>query len=291
MALSSNGLEATKHRTKTVDGQRVFYREAGDPSKQTIVLLHGFPSSSHMFRDLIPKLAGDFHVIAPDMIGFGYSSAPPKTEFDYTFDHLTQITRELLDQLGIKDYLLYLHDYGGPIGFRLAQQSPAKVKGLVIQNANAYMEGVGAPVADVFLPLWKEQTAETIGAARRFFKPETTRFLYTEGARNPELLSPDAWTLDQGMLDRKDNDEIQLALFVDYQSNVARYDQWQRYFREHQPKTLIVWGKNDPLFVAPGAEAFKRDVPNAKLHWLDAGHFALEEASSEVAAEIVRFFK
>jgi pimeloyl-ACP methyl ester carboxylesterase len=274
----------------TVDGHNVFFREAGRKGAPALVLLHGFPSSSHMYRDLIPLLADRFHVIAPDYVGFGYSDAPAPSEFTYTFDNLAKVTQDLLDQLHLGHYVLYMQDYGGPIGFRLATAHPERVTGLVVQNANAYLEGVGKPVADVFLPFWKERNAETEAAARGFLKSETTKFQYTAGAKNPNSLNPDAWTLDQSLLDRPGNDAIQLALFQDYQTNVALYEAWHAYFRQHQPKTLIVWGKNDPLFVAPGAEAYRKDLPKAELVWLDGGHFALEEYASEVARQVKRVF-
>lgn len=281
----------TSYHTTQVDGRTVFYREAGNRKAQTIVLLHGFPSSSHMYRDLIPALAGKFHVIAPDMIGFGYSDAPPPSEFSYSFDSLAAVTQGLLDKLGVTSYGLYMQDYGGPVGLRLATAHPERVTGLVIQNANAYMDGIGKPLADVFLPFWNQRNATTEAAARAFLTPATTRFQYTAGARNPAGLNPDAWTHDQALLDRPGNADIQLTLFQDYQSNVALYDAWHDYFRRHQPPTLIVWGRNDPLFIAPGAEAFKRDLPKAKLVWLEGGHFALEENVPAVAAEIIALFR
>jgi AhpD family alkylhydroperoxidase len=278
------------YRTATVNGRKIFYREAGDNKAPTLVLLHGFPSSSHMFRDLIPLLAGRFHVIAPDLIGFGYSEAPSLGEFDYSFENLANATQDLLDQLGIKNYGLYMQDYGGPIGLRLATMHPERITGLVIQNANAYMEGVGKPVADVFLPLWKERNCETEKAARGFLAAETTKFQYTAGTLNPDGLNPDAWTHDQARLDRFGNADIQLELFADYQNNVALYDVWHAYFRRHQPPTLVVWGKNDPLFVAEGAEAYRKDLPDAEIHLLDAGHFALETHAPEIATAICNFF-
>lgn len=278
-------------RTAVIDGQKVFYREAGNAKAPVIVLLHGFPSSSHMFRDLIPRLADRFHVVAPDYIGFGHSAAPAPSEYTYTFDNLAKTTQGLLDKIGVRDAVYYMQDYGGPIGLRLAAAHPERVKGLVVQNANAYIEGVGKPVADVFLPLWKERNATTEGAARGFLKAETTQFQYTFGARNAAALNPDAWTLDQALLDRKGNDAIQLALFVDYQNNVGLYDAWHSYLSKHQPKTLIVWGKGDPLFVPAGAEAYKKDLPKAQLAWLEGGHFALEENAAEVAALIRKTFR
>ena len=275
----------------TVDGLKVFYREAGNRKAPVIVLLHGFPSSSHMYRDLIPLLADRYHVIAPDYIGFGYSAAPAATEYHYTFDKLAQSVQGLLDQLGVRDAVYYMQDYGGPVGMRLVTAHPERVKGLVIQNSNAYMVGVGQPLIDGFLPLWKERNAATEGAARGFLKAETTQFQYTHGARNPAALNPDAWTLDQALLDRPGNDAIQLDLFVDYQHNVALYDGWHAYFRQQQPKTLIFWGKGDPLFVVAGAQAYLQDLPKAKLVLLDGGQFALEEHAAHVATLIKKNFR
>jgi pimeloyl-ACP methyl ester carboxylesterase len=280
----------TRHRFATIQGRQVFYREAGSPDAPAIVLLHGFPSSSHMFRDLIPLLAGDFHVIAPDYIGFGYSDAPDVTEFTYSFDNLTAIVEGLLDSLGIRDTILYMHDYGGPIGFRLAAKHPDRIAGLVIQNANAYMEGVGRPISDVFLPFWAEWNDDTERAARGFLAAETTRFIYTTGARAPGELNPDAWTHDQSRIDRPGNDLVQLTLFKDYETNMPLYGEWQAYFRQHAPTTLIVWGANDPLFVAEGAKAYLRDLPDAELHLLAGSHFAIEEYAHEIAGHISRVF-
>ena len=284
------GVPQVHARTAMVGGHKVFYREAGNPKAPAIVLLHGFPSSSHMYRDLIPRLANRFRVVAPDYVGFGYSAAPPPSEYGYTFDNLAKSVQGLLDQIGVRDAIFYMQDYGGPIGLRLATAHPERVKGLVIQNANAYLEGVGKPVADVFLPLWKERNPSTEAAARGFLKPETTRFQYLHGARNAAALNPDAWTHDQALLDRPGNDAIQLALFVDYQNNIGLYDAWHDYFRKHQPRTLIAWGKGDPLFVPAGAEAYRKDLSKAKLVWLDGGHFALEENAAEVAALIKQSF-
>lgn len=260
-----------------VDGVKVFYREAGSPTAPTIVLLHGFPSSSHMYRDLIPRLAGRFHVIAPDYPGFGYSDMPKPSDYGYTFANLSKTMDGLLEQLKAKSYVLYMQDYGGPVGLQIATAHPERVRGLVVQNANMYMDGVSETVAKVFIPLWKEQNDETIGVARNFLKAETTKFQYVAGAKNAAALNPDAWTLDQALLDRPGNDTIQLALLVDYRSNVAKYEEWQRYLRTQQPKTLVVWGKGDPFFTVAGAEAFRRDLKQVEVHYFDAGHFALEE--------------
>lgn len=268
------------HRNTTINGLNVFYREAGNSSSPTIVLLHGFPSSSHMFRDLIPQLADKFHVIAPDFIGFGHSAAPLATEFEYTFDALAAHVQALLDQLKITKAIFYMQDYGGPVGLRLASTRPQQVAGLVIQNANAYMDGISEAAANVFMPLWNNND-ET--GARQMLLAETTKYQYTAGAANPDNLNPDAWTSDQLNLDGADAAARQMALFKNYQSNVGLFDVWHAYFREQQPKTLITWGKGDPFFTVPGAEAYKRDLKDIEVHYLNGGHFALEEYSSEVA--------
>jgi pimeloyl-ACP methyl ester carboxylesterase len=280
----------TTHHFATVNGRKVFYRQAGDATRPTIVLLHGFPTSSHMYRELIPQLADRFHVIAPDYIGFGQSEAPAVEDFTYSFETLTAHVAGLLDQLGVNSYVLYMQDYGGPVGFRLFTQHPERVKGLVVQNANAYLEGVGDLPRQIFLPLWAERNATTEAAARSFLAPETTKFQYQVGARNLEAISPDNWTIDQALLDRPGTDSYQLNLLEDYKSNVALYDSWHAAFRDHQPKTLILWGRNDPFFIPAGAEAFRTDLPQARLVWLDAGHFILDENAATVAAEIKAAF-
>jgi pimeloyl-ACP methyl ester carboxylesterase len=278
------------HRTLEIDGLRVFVREAGPQDAPAIVLLHGFPSSSHMFRDLIPLLADRFRVVAPDLIGFGHSDAPPVDRFTYTFDNLAAVTQKVLDRLGVGNYVLYLHDYGGPVGLRLAVAAPERVRGLVVQNSNAYMEGISETLAGLFLPLWKEQNETTIAAARSFLTAEATKMLYAAGSRDPSSLNPDAWTLDQLLLDRPGIAEAQIALFVDYEKNVAAYDAWHAYLRERQPKTLVVWGKNDPIFLSAGAQAFKKDLRDVEVVLLDGGHFALEEHAPAIAAHITRAF-
>lgn len=280
----------TTYHFATVNGRKVFYREAGDPRLPTIILLHGFPSSSFMFRDLIPQLAGKFHVIAPDYIGFGQSDAPSATAFDYSFDSLTDHVTGLIDQLGLKSYVLYMQDYGGPVGFRIFTQRPDAVKGFVIQNTNAYLEGVGDPPKQVFLPLWEKRDAKSEAGARSFLQAGTTQFQYTVGAKNPAAISPDNWTHDQALLDRPGTDAYQLNLLENYKTNVALYDSWHAAFRKYQPKTLIIWGKHDPFFVEAGATSFLKDLPKAKLVWLDSGHFVLDENVDTVAAEIKHSF-
>jgi pimeloyl-ACP methyl ester carboxylesterase len=276
----------TTYNFAEINGRKVFYREAGDPRHPTIILLHGFPTSSFMFRDLIPHLASDFHLIAPDYIGFGQSDAPSVDEFKYSFDALADHVAGLIDQLGLKSYILYMQDYGGPVGFRIFTRRPEAVKGFVIQNTNAYMEGVGDLPKQVFLPLWQKRDAASEAGARGFLQAGTTQFQYTVGAKNPAAISPDNWTYDQALLDRPGTEAYQLDLLENYQTNVALYDSWQAAFRRHQPKTLIVWGKKDPFFVEAGATAYLTDLPQAKLVWLDAGHFVLDENSATVAANI-----
>lgn len=280
----------TLHKFATVNDRQIFYREAGDPSLPTIILLHGFPTSSFMFRNLIPLLADSFHVIAPDYIGFGQSDAPSVEDFDYSFDNLTDHVAGLIDQLGLTSYILYMQDFGGPVGFRLFSLKPQAVTGFVIQNTNAYMAGVGEMPAQIFLPLWDKRDEASEAGARTFLAAETTKFQYQVGARNVEAISPDNWTHDQALLDRPGHDAAHLNLLEDYKTNVAAYDSWQAAFRQHQPKTLIAWGKHDPFFVPAGAEAFLADLPQAKLVWLDAGHFVLDENAATVAAEIKDVF-
>lgn len=280
----------TTYHTATVNGRRMFYRQAGDPARQAVVLLHGFPASSHMYRDLIPLLAERFHVIAPDYIGFGQSEAPEAGDFAYDFENLTAHVAALLAQLGLTSYILYMQDYGGPVGFRLFTANPEKVAGFVIQNVNAYLEGVGDMARQVFLPLWARRDAESEAAARGFLSAETTRFQYEVGAADPQAINPDNWTIDQALLDRPGTAAYQLDLLEDYKSNVALYENWHAAFRAHRPKTLILWGRKDPFFVPAGAEAFLRDLPDATLIWLDAGHFVLDENAARVAAEISRVF-
>ena len=280
----------TTYHHASIRGLAVFYRQAGATSAPTIVLLHGFPSSSHMYRDLIPKLASRFRVIAPDYIGFGYSAHPARDVFGYTFDNLTAIVESLLfDELGLTQFAVYVQDYGAPVGFRIAAAHPDAITGLIVQNGNAYAEGIGDAFAP-FGPFWKERTPKTEEPIRALLTADVTRFQYTHGAAHPERISPDAYTFDQLFLDRAGNADVQLDLFADYPSNVALYPQWQAYFRQRQPRTLIAWGKNDPFFTQAGARAFLRDLPHAELHLLDSGHFVLEEEAETVAALIRAFF-
>lgn len=279
----------TNYRTTHVDGLDIFYREAGSVKQPTVLLLHGFPTSSHMFRELIPALAEDFHVIAPDYPGFGQSSAPGAEQFKYSFDRLADVMQSFLEQIGCTNFALYMQDYGSPVGFRIATRHPNWVKALLIQNANAYVEGINMEAFSPMWAFWKQRTAETEAPVRGFLAAQTTRFQYTHGTRNPAAISVDNWQHDQPLLDRPGNDQIQLALLHDYQNNVPRYADWQAYLRKHQPPTLITWGKNDPFFTVAGAKAYLKDLPDAELHLLDTGHFALEEDGPLIAGHILDF--
>lgn len=279
----------TTYHYASVSGRKLFYREAGNKKAPTIVLLHGFPSSSHMFRDLIPKIAERFHVIAPDYVGFGYSDAPHAKQFKYSFDSLSEHVEKLLfDALGLKKFSIYVQDYGAPIGYRIASRHPDAIEGIVVQNGNAYVEGIGEAF-NPMKPFWKERTAATEAPVRSLLTKETTIFQYTHGMKDPDLISPDAYTLDQFFLDRPGNDAIQLDLLHDYQSNVGLYDRWHEYYRAKQPRMLIVWGINDPFFTVEGAKAYQRDLPHAELHLIDTGHFALEDSSDFIAERIKQF--
>ena len=278
----------TTYQHATVNGLKLFYREAGSKTSPTIVLLHGFPSSSHMFRDLIPQLAGKFHIIAPDYPGFGYSDAPDTTSFQYTFDNLAaQIEELLFNVLGLKKFSIYVQDYGAPVGYRIAYKHPDAIEGIIVQNGNAYVEGIGTGF-DAMKPFWANRNAETEKPVRELLKKEATIFQYTHGVQDVSRISPDSYTFDQLFLDRPGNDAIQLNLLHNYQSNLAKYDSWHEFFRNRQPRTLIVWGKNDPFFTVPGAQAYLRDIPRAELHLLDTGHFALEESSEFIAQQIIK---
>jgi pimeloyl-ACP methyl ester carboxylesterase len=285
---SASSASAVTYHTRKVSGVDVFYREAGPKGAPTIVLLHGFPTSSHMFRNLIPKLSDRYHVIAPDYPGYGNSSMPSVDEFEYTFDNMANVVDQLLEQLEVRKYSLYLMDYGAPVGFRLAVRHPERIESLIIQNGNAYDEGL----REFWKPLkvyWKEQTPENEKALRGLLTIDATKWQYTHGVRNAEVISPDTWGHVQPLLDRKGNAEIQLAMFLDYGSNPERYPKWQAYLRKHQPPTLIVWGKNDHIFPTEGALPYKRDLKNIEFHLLDTGHFALEEDGDVIAEHIRRF--
>jgi pimeloyl-ACP methyl ester carboxylesterase len=278
------------YRTASVDGIELFYREAGPAQAPVIVLLHGFPTSSHMFRNLIPELADRYHVIAPDYPGFGQSSVPDRRTFHYGFARYAELIDGLLSQLGADRYALYVQDYGAPVGYRLALRHPERVSALVIQNGNAYEQGF----SDFWIPLktyWADASQAHRDALRAGLTPAATRSQYVDGVRDPSRIDPDNWVHDQALLDRPGIDEIMLDLFRDYGSNVALYPQFQAFFRTRQPPTLIVWGKNDAIFPSQGALAYLRDLPDAELHLLDTGHFALEDKGAEIAALMVNFLE
>jgi len=275
-------------RTVKIDGRQVFYRESGDPSAPPLLLLHGFPTSSHMFRHLIPLLADRYHVVAPDLPGFGFSDAPTRVEFKYTFDNLAKVVDRFTQAVGLDRYAIYVFDYGAPIGFRLALAHPERVTAIMSQNGNAYEEGLSQGWNPI-QKYWKEPTEENRAALRDFLKPEATRFQYLHGVTDETLVAPESYTLDSALLARPGNDDIQLDLFLDYASNVALYPKFQEYFRTKRPPLLAVWGKNDPFFLPPGAEAFKRDDPNAEVHFYESGHFALETHVREIAGAIGEF--
>ena len=284
---AENAPEVTYHTAK-VDGLNLFYREACQPSRPTIVLLHGFPSSSHMYRNLIPKLAVKYHVIAPDYPGFGYSDQPAPADFAYTFDHLAAVTGDLLNSLNLAKYSIYIQDYGSPVGFRLFLKHPEMIQAIITQNGNAYEAGL-SPAWQPFRAYWQDKSPENEVKLRGFLTLETTKFQYSAGFHDPSRVSPDAWTFDQMTLDRPGNQAVQLALFYDYQNNVKQYDAWHAALRKYQPPVLAVWGKNDPFFLPAGALAFTNDVPKAEVHLLDTGHFALEDNGDVIANYILKF--
>jgi pimeloyl-ACP methyl ester carboxylesterase len=281
----------TKHRTQKIDGLEIFYREAGDPENPALVLLHGFPTSSHMYRHLIERLAGDFHLVAPDYPGFGNSSAPDPATFEYTFAKLTEVTERLLDSLGIERFGIYVQDYGSPVGFRMASRRPDRVGWIVCQNGNAYEEGFTGFWNHLREEYWQNPTPETEAPLGEFLTRDAAIWQYTEGVRDRENISPDNWNMDASFLDSAEKRRIQLDLFYDYRTNSALYPEWQEYLRTHQPPTLIVWGKNDPIFAQEGALAFKRDLMDVELHFFDTGHFALEEDLDAIAPLIKRFYE
>ncbi|WP_292913397.1 alpha/beta hydrolase [Nitrosomonas sp.] len=276
------------YRTANIDGVEVFYREAGPKAAPVLLLLHGFPTSSHMFRNLIPQLSDRYHVIAPDYPGFGQSAMPDRDKFAYTFDNYAQIVDKLMQQLGVNRYAIYVMDYGAPVGFRLASSHPERVTALIVQNGNAYNEGL-EQFWDPINAYWETGGSTEREAIRWLTSIKATKWQYTNGVNDTSLVSPDTWTIDQALLDRPGNAEIQLDLFYDYRTNIPLYPQWQAYFRKHKPATLVVWGKNDAIFVAAGAAPYKRDLPDADIHLLDTGHFALETHGSEIAKLIREF--
>ena len=284
--LESTSATTTYHRV-TVDGVGIFYREAGPKDAPTIVLLHGFPSSSRQFDTLIPLLATRYHLVAPDFPGFGQSEAPPPSSYAYTFDHLATTMNDLLDQLKISKCAFYLHDYGGPVGFRMLLAHPERVQVLIIQNANAYKEGLGAKWT-VIAQYWADPKAHP-EVFDTFVSQAATEQRHTLGTSHPDRYNPDTWTDEYAHLSRVGQREIQADLLYDYRTNVASYPAWQAWLREHKPPTLVVWGRNDPSFIAPGAEAYKRDLPDAEIHLLEAGHFALDEKNDEIAGLMLAF--
>ena len=279
---------STAYRSASVKGVNVFYREAGAPDAPAVLLLHGFPTSSHMFRELIPRLAESYHVIAPDLPGFGFSDAPDRSQFRYTFENLATIIGAFTEVIGLRRFAIYVFDYGAPVGFRLALAHPDRITAIISQNGNAYGEGL----SEAWNPIqryWREPTAANRAALRDFLTPAATKSQYVHGVSNEALVAPESYALDSALLARPGNDEIQLDLSLDYASNVALYPQFQQYIRTHRPPLLAVWGKNDPFFLPPGAEAFKRDNPDAEIRLYDTGHFALETHDQEIATSIRDF--
>lgn len=280
----------TTYRAADVDGFKVFYREAGAKGAPKLLLLHGFPSAGHMFRDLIPLLADRFHIVAPDLPGFGQSDIPPRESFHYTFDNIARVIERFTEVIGFDRFAVYVFDYGAPTGFRLALRHPERITAIISQNGNAYEDGL----SDGWSPIkayWQDPSPANRDALRTLLTPEATRWQYTHGVPDATLVSPDGQNLDNFYLARPGSDEVQLDLFGDYKSNVALYPSFQDYFRTHKPPFLAVWGKNDPFFIPPGAEAFKRDNPNAVVQFFDTGHFALETHAKEIADSIRAFLK
>jgi pimeloyl-ACP methyl ester carboxylesterase len=281
-------MSATKYKSVKVDGLNVFYREAGKAGQPKLLLLHGFPTSSHMFRDLIPLLSDKFHILAPDLPGFGRTDLPPRSEFKYTFENVAKVTDRFTEVMGFDKFALYIFDYGAPTGLRIALKAPERITAIISQNGNAYEEGL----SDGWNPIrayWKDPSDANRQALRALLKLETTIWQYTHGVADASIVSPDGYLLDDYFMQRKGAEEAQLDLFGDYKSNVALYPEFQKYFRTHKPRLLAVWGKNDPFFLPPGAEAYKRDNPNARVEFLDTGHFALETHAREIAESIRHF--
>jgi pimeloyl-ACP methyl ester carboxylesterase len=286
--LSPTAAVQVRYQRTKVDGIEIFYREAGPKDAPVLLLLHGFPTSSQMFRDLIPRLADKYHVVAPDYPGYGYSEMPDRAKFSYSFDNYANIVDKLTQQIGLDRYALYVMDYGAPVGFRIASKHPERVTALIIQNGNAYDEGL-LKFWDPIKAYWVTGQPKEREANRWLTTIKATYWQYTNGAKDLTLVDPDAWTVDQALMERPGNAEIQLDMLYDYKTNPPLYPQWQAYFREHQPPALIVWGKNDEIFPPPGAWPYKRDLPNVEIHMLDAGHFALETNGPEIASLIRDF--
>jgi pimeloyl-ACP methyl ester carboxylesterase len=281
-------MTTTTYRTADVDGFKVFYREAGPVGAPKLLLLHGFPSAGHMFRDLIPQLADKFHIVAPDLPGFGQSDMPSREAFRYTFDNIARVIERFTEVIGFDRFAVYVFDYGAPTGFRLAVSHPERITAIISQNGNAYVDGL----SEGWNPIkayWQDPSQANRDALRGFLTPDATRWQYTHGVPDPSTVSPDGQNLDNFYLARAGSDDVQLDLMGDYKSNVALYPAFQDYFRTHKPPLLAVWGKNDPFFIPPGAEAFKRDNPNAEVQFFDTGHFALETHAREIAISIRDF--
>jgi pimeloyl-ACP methyl ester carboxylesterase len=276
------------YRIASVDGLQLFYREAGQPDAPAVLLLHGFPTSSHMFRNLIPALADRYRAVAPDLPGFGFSAAPHHPAFRYTFDNLARIIDRFTETVGLTRYAMYIFDYGAPVGLRLALAHPERITAIISQNGNAYEEGLSSGWNPI-QKYWREPTEANRAALRDFLRPEATKWQYVHGVADEKLVAPESYTLDSALLARPGNDEIQLDLFLDYASNVALYPKFQEYFRTKRPRLLAVWGRNDPFFLPAGAEAFERDNPQAEVHFFETGHFALETHAGEIALTIRNF--
>ena len=281
---------STVHRTVTVDGLSIFYREAGDPSNPNMVLLHGFPSSSHQYRDLISVLANHFHVVAPDYQGFGNSDLPSPAQFNYTFDRLSEVVQDFLKVIGFTHFGLYMQDYGGPVGFRIITRHPEWLEWLIIQNSNAYEIGFTSAWDGLRNALWKNRTTEVEAPLYGFLQLETIRQVYLYGHKDPETISPDNWNMDFRFMERPNARRAQMDLFYDYRTNVALYPKWQKFLQERQPKSLIFWGQNDIFFTREGGESYLKDLPDAEMHRLDSGHFAVEDCLDEIASNIHRFY-
>ena len=291
-ASKTTNLSTIRYGTEKIDGLDIFYREAGDPSKKAVVLLHGFPHSSHMYRDVLAALGDEFYLIAPDYPGFGDSSFPSVSEYTYTFDNIAETMDKFLIRRGLKSYVLVIHDYGAPIGFRIATKHPQKVQGFVVMNGNAYEEGLSPEGWGPIFEYWEGKTPQLEESiVRQAFSNEGLKWQYTHGTRNPDWILPDNWNLDIMKFSRSGQHRMQLDMFYDYQNNVKLYPQWQQYLRDNQPPMLIVWGKNDAFFPEPGAEAYKRDVKNVDYNILDTGHFALEEEGEFIISKMRGFLK
>lgn len=280
----------TLHKTVKVDDLSIFYRETGDPANPKLILLHGFPSSSHQYRNLISTLSDHFHVIAPDYPGFGNSDFPSPDEFDYTFDRLSEIMEHFLMVVGFTRIGLYMQDYGGPVGFRIITRHPEWLEWLIIQNSNAYEIGFTSAWDGLRNALWKNRTSETEAPLYGFLQLDTIRQIYLHGHKNPEVISPDNWNMDFRSMQRPNSRRVQMDLFYDYRTNVALYPKWQKYLRDNQPESMIFWGQNDIFFTREGGEAYLKDLPNAEMHRLDSGHFAVEDCLGEITSNIRRFY-